>query len=68
MKSWLAEWWTCRQRLRHLEATLRAAGLQRRDPFYPLFREMVVLPDRLLRWLLAQLLILLLVVIVSARV
>lgn len=62
MKNWFVAWWHCRRRLYALDAELRAAGLQRRDPFYLLLREMVVLPDRLLRWLVAQLLILLLVV------
>ena len=63
MRNWFAEWWACRQRLLGLDANFRAAGLQRRDPFYPLFREMAVLPDRLLRWLIVQVLILLVVVI-----
>ncbi len=62
MKNGFAAWWHCRRRLRALDTELRAAGLQRRDPFYLLLREMVLLPDRLLLWLVAQLLIVLLVV------
>lgn len=61
--TWLTDWWTCRQRFSRLDAKLKAAGLHHRDPVYALIREMAVLPDRLLRWLLVQFLILLVVAI-----
>lgn len=59
--TWLADWWHCRRRLACLDHKLKAAGLHHRDPVYPLFREVVVLPDRLLRCLFLEVLILLLV-------
>lgn len=61
--TWLTDWWACRQRFARLDAKLKAAGLHHRDPVHPLIREMAVLPDRLLRWLVIQLLLLLLVAI-----
>jgi hypothetical protein len=53
----LHDWWHCRGRIRELEAELVRAGVHRRDPMYPLIREMAALPDRLMRWVLILLLI-----------
>lgn len=61
--TWLADWWHCRRRLACLDNKLKAAGLHFRDPVYPLVREMAVLPDRLLRCLVIEVLILLVVVV-----
>ncbi len=63
MLTMLVDWWECRSRLRELEAELARAGVHRRDPMFPLIREMAAIPDRLLRlallWLLINGLILL---------
>lgn len=61
--TWLADWWHCRRRLACLDNKLKAAGLHHRDPVYPLLREIVLLPDRLMCWLVLQVLILLFVAI-----
>jgi hypothetical protein len=53
----LRDWWYCRGRIRELEAELVRAGVHQTDPMYPLIREMAVLPDRLIRWVLMLLLI-----------
>lgn len=56
--TWLADWWHCRRRLVCLDNKLKAAGLHHRDPVYALIREMALLPDRLLRCLALEVLIL----------
>lgn len=53
----LRDWWYCRGRIRELEAELVRAGVHQTDPMYPLIREMAVLPDRLIRWVLILMLI-----------
>jgi len=52
----LQGWWSCRSRIRQLEAELKRAGVHQRDPMYPLIREMAAIPDRLFRLALSLLL------------
>jgi|GEM_PF-3254626 len=51
-------WWTCRLRLRLIVSQLKAAGIHHRDPLFPLITEMALLPDRLFRLLVAEVLVL----------
>lgn len=62
-RAWLRDWRHCSARLKTLDRELQQAGLQQRDPMYPLIREMALLPDRLSRllWGLVILIALLLV-------
>lgn len=48
-----ASWWHCRQRLDLVVHQLTRAGLHRQDPVFPLIREIALVPDRMLRLLLA---------------
>lgn len=46
-------WWHCRSRIDRVVTKLRQAGVHRQDPMFPLIQELSLVPDRLLRVLVA---------------
>lgn len=46
-------WWTCRHQIERVVTKLRQAGVHRQDPMFPLIKELSLVPDRMLRVLLA---------------
>lgn len=46
-------WWTCRHQIERVVTKLRQAGVHRQDPMFPLIQELSVVPDRILRVLIA---------------
>lgn len=53
IRTHIESWWHCRQRLGLVVHQLVRAGLHRHDPMFPLIREIALVPDRMLRLLLA---------------